>query len=72
MFQKMRITHRQHCWPSVRIAAAGLSLLLFPCLAAAQIQGFQIEEAIKRREAGEPLTEIGRSYNVSHQTIGRL
>src|SRR5262245_19437853 len=32
----------------------------------------QVEEALARREAGEPLTEIGRSYNVSHSTISRL
>jgi DNA invertase Pin-like site-specific DNA recombinase len=32
----------------------------------------QILEAIARREAGEALTEIGRSYNVSHSTISRL
>ncbi|HEY8381591.1 MAG TPA: recombinase family protein [Microvirga sp.] len=32
----------------------------------------QIKEALARREAGEPLTEIGRSYNVSHSTISRL
>src|ERR1700730_5242299 len=32
----------------------------------------QIEEALARREAGEPLTDIGRSYNVSHSTISRL
>ena len=32
----------------------------------------QIREAIARREAGEPLVEIGRSYNVSHSTISRL
>jgi DNA invertase Pin-like site-specific DNA recombinase len=32
----------------------------------------QREEAIARREAGEPLAEIGRSYNVSHSTISRL
>lgn len=32
----------------------------------------QIGEAIKRREAGEALTDIGRSYNVSHSTISRL
>jgi Helix-turn-helix domain of resolvase len=31
----------------------------------------QISEAIRRREAGEALTEIGRSYNVSHSTISR-
>jgi DNA invertase Pin-like site-specific DNA recombinase len=32
----------------------------------------QVAEAILRREAGEALTEIGRSYNVSHSTISRL
>jgi DNA invertase Pin-like site-specific DNA recombinase len=32
----------------------------------------QIEEALARRHAGEALTEIGRSYNVSHSTISRL
>jgi DNA invertase Pin-like site-specific DNA recombinase len=32
----------------------------------------QIAEALARREAGESLTEIGRSYNVSHSTISRL
>jgi DNA invertase Pin-like site-specific DNA recombinase len=32
----------------------------------------QAREAIARREAGEPLVEIGRSYNVSHSTISRL
>ncbi len=32
----------------------------------------QIQEALARREAGEPLTEIGKSYNVSHSTISRL
>ncbi len=33
---------------------------------------FQAREAIARREAGEPLTDIGRSYSVSHSTISRL
>jgi DNA invertase Pin-like site-specific DNA recombinase len=32
----------------------------------------QIAEALARRDNGEPLTEIGRSYNVSHSTISRL
>jgi DNA invertase Pin-like site-specific DNA recombinase len=32
----------------------------------------QIQEAIARRNAGEALIEIGRSYNVSHSTISRL
>src|ERR1700704_1618639 len=32
----------------------------------------QVAEALQRRSNGEPLTEIGRSYNVSHSTISRL
>ena len=32
----------------------------------------QQQEAIKRREKGEALTEIARTYNVSHSTISRL
>jgi DNA invertase Pin-like site-specific DNA recombinase len=32
----------------------------------------QVQEALGRRAAGEPLVEIGRSYNVSHSTISRL
>ena len=32
----------------------------------------QIQEALARRQAGEALVEIGRSYNVSHSTISRL
>jgi DNA invertase Pin-like site-specific DNA recombinase len=32
----------------------------------------QRQEAMARREAGEPLTEIARTYNVSHSTISRL
>jgi DNA invertase Pin-like site-specific DNA recombinase len=32
----------------------------------------QIAEATARRESGEALVEIGRSYNVSHSTISRL
>jgi DNA invertase Pin-like site-specific DNA recombinase len=32
----------------------------------------QITEALRRRAEGEALTEIGRSYNVSHSTISRL
>src|ERR1700688_4629538 len=32
----------------------------------------QQAEAIRRREAGEVLTDIARSYNVSHSTISRL
>jgi DNA invertase Pin-like site-specific DNA recombinase len=32
----------------------------------------QKAEAIKRRNAGEPMREIGKSFNVSHSTISRL
>jgi len=32
----------------------------------------QQHEAIKRRDAGEPVREIARSYAVSHSTISRL
>jgi DNA invertase Pin-like site-specific DNA recombinase len=32
----------------------------------------QIAEARMRREAGEALSDIGRSFNVSHSTISRL
>jgi len=32
----------------------------------------QRQEAMARREAGESLVDIGRSYNVSHSTISRL
>jgi len=37
-----------------------------------KLSQFQAEEAVRRREAGEPLTEIGRLFGVSHQTIMRL
>jgi DNA invertase Pin-like site-specific DNA recombinase len=32
----------------------------------------QLQEALKRLAAGETQTDIARSYNVSHVTIGRL
>ena len=32
----------------------------------------QITEALRRREEGEELAELGRSYKVSHSTISRL
>jgi hypothetical protein len=32
----------------------------------------QRDEALHRKRSGETLTEIGRSYNVSHMTISRL
>jgi DNA invertase Pin-like site-specific DNA recombinase len=37
-----------------------------------KLSQFQIDEAIARRERGESLSEIGRSYGVSHSTISRL
>jgi DNA invertase Pin-like site-specific DNA recombinase len=37
-----------------------------------KLSAFQIEEALRRRDAGEALTEIARSYGVSHSTISRL
>jgi DNA invertase Pin-like site-specific DNA recombinase len=37
-----------------------------------KLTAHQIAEALQRREAGEALVEIGRSYNVSHSTISRL
>jgi len=33
---------------------------------------FQREEALRRREAGEGLADIGRTFGVSHSTISRL
>jgi DNA invertase Pin-like site-specific DNA recombinase len=32
----------------------------------------QIKEALRRRNAGEPMRDIARTYNVSHSTISRL
>ena len=32
----------------------------------------QRDEALARRNAGEPLVKIAKSYNVSHSTISRL
>jgi DNA invertase Pin-like site-specific DNA recombinase len=37
-----------------------------------KLTSHQIAEAKARREAGEALVEIGRSFNVSHSTISRL
>jgi hypothetical protein len=37
-----------------------------------KLTSHQKRDAIGRREAGEVLTEIARSYNVSHSTISRL
>ncbi len=32
----------------------------------------QIKEALRRRDAGKPMRDIARTYNVSHSTISRL
>jgi DNA invertase Pin-like site-specific DNA recombinase len=37
-----------------------------------KLTAHQRSKAIKRRDQGEPVREIGRSYNVSHSTISRL
>jgi DNA invertase Pin-like site-specific DNA recombinase len=37
-----------------------------------KLTAHQRREAIRRREDGEPVREIARSYNVSHSTISRL
>ena len=50
-----------------RAKARGVKLGRRPKLTA-----HQRREALERRERGEPLTEIARSYNVSHSTISRL
>jgi hypothetical protein len=52
---------------SERAKARGVKMGRKPKLTAHQRQ-----EAIKRRDRGEPLRDIARSYNVSHPTISRL
>jgi DNA invertase Pin-like site-specific DNA recombinase len=37
-----------------------------------KLSAFQIREALARKEAGETLSDIGRSYGISHSTISRL
>jgi DNA invertase Pin-like site-specific DNA recombinase len=37
-----------------------------------KLSDYQMKEALARREAGECLADIGRSYGVSHSTISRL
>jgi DNA invertase Pin-like site-specific DNA recombinase len=37
-----------------------------------KLTSHQIAEALRRRDAGEALTEIARTFNVSHSTISRL
>jgi hypothetical protein len=67
--------------PELRIALCGLNLLgddpylrmqaLNLSIVDQFVMGLEYE-AIKRREQGETLAEIGRSYNVSPATISRL
>jgi DNA invertase Pin-like site-specific DNA recombinase len=37
-----------------------------------KLTGHQKNEAIRRRDKGEPMREIARTFNVSHSTISRL
>jgi DNA invertase Pin-like site-specific DNA recombinase len=37
-----------------------------------KLDAYQRQEALTRRQSGEPLADIGRSYGVSHSTISRL
>lgn len=37
-----------------------------------KLTGYQRQEALRRKEAGEATREIARSFNVSHSTISRL
>jgi DNA invertase Pin-like site-specific DNA recombinase len=37
-----------------------------------KLTAHQVAEAIRRRDAGEALTEIAKTYAVSHSTISRL
>ena len=37
-----------------------------------KLSAFQMQEAMARRANGESLSDIGRSYGVSHSTISRL
>ena len=38
----------------------------------AEIHAHQIREAVERRDKGETVRDIARTYNVSHSTISRL
>jgi DNA invertase Pin-like site-specific DNA recombinase len=37
-----------------------------------KLTSHQVKEVLRRRDAGEPMRDIARSYNVSHSTISRL
>lgn len=51
----------------VRVKARGVKLSRKP-----KLTPHQQREAVTRRERGEPVMEIARSYNVHHSTISRL
>ncbi len=40
--------------------------------ASPKLTSHQVKEAIRRRDAGEPMRDIARTYNVSHSTISRI
>lgn len=50
-----------------RVKARGVKMGRPPKLTA-----HQAKKALRRREAGEPMREIARSYNTCHSTISRL
>jgi len=50
-----------------RAKARGVKMGRWP-----KLTDHQKREALKRRDAGEPMREIARTYNVSHSTISRL
>ncbi len=58
---------RSHTEGRTRAKARGVKLGRKP-----KLTMHQQREAIRRREDGEPVREIARSYNVSHSTISRL
>jgi DNA invertase Pin-like site-specific DNA recombinase len=37
-----------------------------------KLTSHQVKEALRRRDAGEPMRDIARTYNVSHSTISQL
>ena len=55
-----------------QLRTAGASQVFRETARGANLTPHQMKEAIKRRDAGEPVREIARSYNVSHSTTSRL
>jgi DNA invertase Pin-like site-specific DNA recombinase len=37
-----------------------------------KLTSHQVKEALRRRDAGEPMRDIARTHNVSHSTISRI